>query len=124
MAAPGEQRHGGPLRLVAGDQQHFALALKKSSGDVAGDIFGERDGAIVKGDVKGGALERHFADVIDPRFVETHTAQLQIQGFRGVFWRAARLQRWKAALRNRWACALLAAPQTSAKASEQQRQRL
>ena len=80
---PGEKRHGGPLRLAAGNQQHFALAFKKSSGDMPGDILGESDGAIVKGDVKGGALKRHFANVIDPRFVEPHAAQLQVEGFRG-----------------------------------------
>ena len=70
----GEQHHGGPLRLVVGDQQHFAFALKKSSGDVTGDIFGESDGAIVERDMKGGALESHFADVVDPRFVQPCTA--------------------------------------------------
>ena len=84
MAAPGEKHHGGPLRLVVGDQQHFAFALEKSSGDVAGDIFGESDGAIVKRDMEGGALERHFADVVDPRFVQPHALQLRIQSFRGV----------------------------------------
>ena len=80
---PGEKRHGGPLCLAAGDQQHFALALKESPGDMAGDIFGESDGAIVKSDVKGGALKRQFANVIDPRFIQPHTAQLQVEGFRG-----------------------------------------
>ena len=63
---PGEKRHGGPLRLIAGNQQHFAFALKKSAGDVTGDVFGESDGAIVEGDVKGGAIQRHFANVVDP----------------------------------------------------------
>jgi hypothetical protein len=80
----GEQHHRGPLRLVVGDQQHLTLSLKESSGDVAGDIFGERDGAIVEGDMEGGALESDFADVIDSRFVEPHILQLQIQSFRGV----------------------------------------
>ena len=96
---PGEKRHGGPLRLVAGNQQHFALAFKKSPGDMTGDIFGESDGAIVKGDVKGGALQRHFADVIHPRLVESHAAQLANRGLRRSVLAGLRLRRWKAALR-------------------------
>lgn len=69
---PGEEHHGGPLRLAVGDQQDLALALKERSRDVAVYVLREGDRAVVEGDVEGSPLERHFADVIDPRFVEAH----------------------------------------------------
>ena len=78
---PGEEHHGGALGLVVRNQQHFAFALEECAGNVAGYVLGESDRAIVKRNVEGRALQRNFANVVDPRLVQSDVAQSQIQSF-------------------------------------------
>src|ERR1700722_2418959 len=76
-----EQAHRPAFHLVGRDQQHFPIALKKCSRDLAQHIPCEGDGTVFQGDMNRGSIKRAVAHPKNSRAIESDTAQLQIEGF-------------------------------------------
>ncbi len=106
MAAPVKSIMDARSAWLLGISRTSPSPSKERSRDVAVYVFRKGDCAVVEGDVEGGPLERHFADVIDPRFVEAHVLQLQIQSFRGMVCRSLQAATLEAGAAKAASCAL------------------
>src|SRR5580698_3619940 len=93
---PGLKSHGGAFDLVGRSQQNFTLAFEERSSHATGDILSEANEAVVERNMEGGAVDRKFARAVNPRAVETHTAEPEEEVFGSAVrrWGSSDFQRW------------------------------
>ena len=79
---PGEHGQGRTFHGVRRCQQDLAVTFEEFSRDMAGNTFGEGNGAIVKRNVNRGTIQRCFPYFEDLFLVESHASQFEVKRLR------------------------------------------